>query len=480
MNRDSIIVVSTRPRDMGRLDCIWNQTGPQPSLEAIRATADAHPGPLVIGGGEPTLRPDFPELIAALGRNRTIRTDGLALSNSETVKRLNANGLDAVRVPIHSARSDAHDWLVGLPGAHKRIRRTVATLLEAGIGVEAEVTVTRPTTPYLEETAAFLLKMGIRTIRFRMLKRVLGSDTAYVTTAPRFGLLQPSLDAAVRTVLRAGADAQLEGLPNCAIPGFKDLHIDHPTWLLPAGVTAPLEWPKPSVGCKGCDCTGAPTGYVNVFGWTEFQSERADSPTAITPVAHPESGEDAKPPPPRSGRQPATRISDILRLSDSPNVGGDPLAGRSTQTLPDLVAVHFPIDEPTRSIKKRLVEAAQQGAETLQVVGPLDHPEAFPLLREALRLSFGRVVVTSRLGDLSSLSDKDLFKLREIASIWTTDEPASLDVAKRLKERCGVDFVVVKTPVDMNPVLLFGTPEIQAEQDEAKYSWPKWTSTPVN
>jgi len=419
-------------------------------------------------------------LVAALGRDSVIRTDGLALNTSDTVKRLKENGLKTIRLPIHSARSDAHDWLVGLPGAHKRIRRTVATLQEYDVTVEAEVTVTRPTTPYLEETAAFLLSIGIKTIQFRMLRRVPGFDTVYVSTAPRFGLMQPSLDAAIRTVLRSGATVKLEGMPHCAIPGFKDLHVDPPAWLIPEGVTQPPEWPPPSAGCKGCDCLGAPTGYVDAFGWTEFQSERADSPTPIMPVPQPASGDDAQPPPPRSGRQPATRISDVLRLSARANVGGDPLAGRSTQTPTDLIAVHFPREEHTRSIKKRLVEAAQQGAETLQVVGPLDHPDAFPLLREALRLSFPRVVVTSDLSHFSGLSNSDLFKLRDIASVWTTSEPESLEVAGRLQEKGGVEFSVVELPATIDPVLLFGTPDTQAVHGEAKYSWPKWTPKPLD
>ncbi|MEC7303803.1 MAG: hypothetical protein VXV97_14780, partial [Pseudomonadota bacterium] len=37
-------------------------------------------------------------------------------------------------------------------------------------------------------------------------------------------LMQPSLEAAIRTAYRSDAVVEILGVPTCAIPGFDDLH----------------------------------------------------------------------------------------------------------------------------------------------------------------------------------------------------------------------------------------------------------------
>jgi MoaA/NifB/PqqE/SkfB family radical SAM enzyme len=433
-----------------------------------------------LGGGEPTLRSDFPKLVEALGERATVATDALALHTQTVASSMHERGMRNVRIPIHSARADAHDWMTGIPGAHRRVRRAIEALQTAGVNIQAEVALARPTAPYLEETVAFLLRSGVMSIRFRMLRRLGPKDQRFVTTAPRFGLMEPSLDAALRLALKNDMSVELQGLPHCVIPDFDEFHIPQPAWVLPAGIDAPLSFPESNGGCPGCDCMGAPQDYVSTFGWTEFNSERSGKAEPVQSVPLPQSGEDAMPPPARAGRQPATRVAEAIRLAEEINVGGDPTAGREPGPVPSLVAVRFPQGEPTRSIKQRLVDAAQQGATTLQVAGTLNHSDALTLLREALRLSFAHVVVTADLSGLAPQPNNKLFHLRGLTEIWCPNNEANTDVAERIKTLGKVEYRCVDEPASEDPVPLRGPPGTEAAQFEVGDSWPQWRPNTVH
>src|SRR5207253_2554892 len=101
------------------------------------------------------------------------------------VQRLRSAGVQRLNVPFHSARRDAHDWLVGQPGALKTALRAIRTCVDAAMPVAAEVVVTRPTMPHLAETVDVLTHVGVRTICLRRLTAVdVGAPTDYVS---RFG-----------------------------------------------------------------------------------------------------------------------------------------------------------------------------------------------------------------------------------------------------------------------------------------------------
>ena len=117
--------------------------------------------------------------------------DGISV---ESARRLAAAGLRRVQVPLHCGRQDAHDWLVGRPGALKAARRAIRAFVEAGVSVAAEVVVTRPTTPHLAETMEVLARIGVRSV---VLRRVTQEDVSvpeFVFLSPRFDLLGASLE----------------------------------------------------------------------------------------------------------------------------------------------------------------------------------------------------------------------------------------------------------------------------------------------
>jgi len=250
-------------RAEGRLD---DAASPPRALSALRIDfASAPPsGRWLLSGGEPTLRADLLDIIKAARAARGagglwLRTDGLALVGAPVCQALKRSGLDGVRIPMHSGRADAHDWLVGQPGAARRVVKAIRAAAAAELAVEVEVTLTRPTAPYLAETVALALRLGASALWIRRLRPTSAAAGQFIALSPRMGLLRAPVEEAVRIAEDLGAALTVAGLPRCVVPGA----AEH---LAPDGAEA-----EPCTTCPGPPaCAGVPTEYTSRFGWSEI------------------------------------------------------------------------------------------------------------------------------------------------------------------------------------------------------------------
>jgi hypothetical protein len=441
-----------RHRGPGRLDLHVDDPPADPSLDELVAAAAAWPQAdgVVLSGGEPTLRPDLPRLIRALadaGAPRLgLSTDGLAITQASVASMLGGVGLRRVRVRLHSARHDAHDWLEDTKGAWRRAVRALQSTVEAGLEAEIECVVTRPSAPYLEELTELAARLGVKAVLLRRLTArgpALGQDVALL---PRLGLTAELIDTAVQVGVRKGLRMMVEGFPQCAASGSAAwlLPTDAVVWAVPASGGWPflrpaVEPPPSGPGCARCPgppaCCGAPSDYTRRFGRAEIDSEgaRRVNPGALPPT--PLEGGDVRPPP-RAGRTPPTRPAYARAAARMPSMGGDPLVAVQKVALLDRVRTVFvapsrvPVPhlgdhpgptepESTRDIRIRLVRLAQHGADTVRIAsaGSLAHPAVGEMLRESTRLELPRIEVAGEASALDELGDMELRRLRGLSRI---------------------------------------------------------------
>lgn len=426
------ILVGTRGRSgplRGRLDQpALDESGVnEPGVAGVEVFAASLPGPLWLGGGEPTLRADLPVLVGALrGRpNLGLCTDGLAFANAQGAAQARSWGLKRVRIPLHSARMEAHDWLVELPGAGKRVVRALRACAEAGLEVQVELTLTRPTMDHLPETVALAAALGATSIRVRRLRGRGAAADRQVMLAARLGLAEPLLERAARAAWTAGVELSFDGFPACAL-GAAAEHLRLPTrWLAPTVALEPLAAlladPPAAPGCDACSgrpaCPGAPADYVARFGRTEID-DRCSRPVGAAPLPE-EPSERTPPPPPRAGRAPATRLAFAVAQAGRGSLRGDPMATVPPREVPAVVRVEFPPAEATRSIRQRLCRLAQEGSAELLLddAASLDHPAIGELLVESVRLGFSRVEVRGPAGWVQRLSDRELIGLQGLSRV---------------------------------------------------------------
>ena len=146
-----------------------------------------------LGGGEPTLRSDLLDVLKQCPRPISLCTDGLALSEPAVVQTLKRHGVERVCVPIISIRPDAHDWVVGLPGAARRSLKAIRVCVEQGLQVHAEIVPTRPTAGLLMETVGVLGRLGVHTLWCRRPRGDWLEPDDVLALIPRMGLLEPEL-----------------------------------------------------------------------------------------------------------------------------------------------------------------------------------------------------------------------------------------------------------------------------------------------
>jgi MoaA/NifB/PqqE/SkfB family radical SAM enzyme len=92
-----------------------------------------------VSGGEPMLRPDFPEIFAAITDRSawyTLNTNGTMIT-PEIARLLRRKG--AKLVALYGATAEVHDAVTRNPGSFEALRRGIAYLREAGAGFSVQV-----------------------------------------------------------------------------------------------------------------------------------------------------------------------------------------------------------------------------------------------------------------------------------------------------------------------------------------------------
>ena len=455
-NRSVIVVSAVRSRTPGLLPWPSLEGLEDPTVSSVGAAAAGCTGPLWVGGGEPTLRRDLPRLIETVAEASDapvgLDTDGLALAGAGVVAGLMRCGVGRVRIGLHCGRPDAHDWLVGCPGAARKVRRAIGTACAAGLPVTVRCFVTRPTMDWLEETAHLVSRLGASALELVRLPARGPAAERFVTLSPRIGLAEPFLHAAVGAAKDAGMKVRLVGWPRCAVPRVSERLLANEVFVVPeaSGLEglAALLGPQPhGPGCAACPgaptCEGPPADYTAVFGRSEVDSER---PTAlgVPRPAPPEPGIPPQRPPPRRGRTPATRLRFIERQAAFPDLGGDPMAGE--RPGPDRTTATLAFGGTSRQIRREMARVCQEGISVLRLQGSgvFGHPDASALIRDALRLGVARVEAVGDVRPLARLVDREIVGLRGLALLQGLTpagaDPVEIDaVLARFSRLAGVE-----------------------------------------
>lgn len=180
-------------------------------------------------GGEPTLHPNFIEIIKFAKRTgyRTyIGTNGTMLARPDFCKKA-ALFLDEISLSIHGYNSLTHDSLVKREGAFRDIKRAVKNLDALNFKNKfANIVATNKNFAYLEKILIFLIKNNF--------KQVLFSNTApegnglknFKKLEVRINAWKKIIPRLKKTSEKSNIPIRFFGLPICALKGAVSLSND--------------------------------------------------------------------------------------------------------------------------------------------------------------------------------------------------------------------------------------------------------------
>lgn len=120
---------------------------------------------LIFTGGEATLYPDLPALIAHADRRGPVcglNTNGRRMAHRSYANELAAAGLNHVQVTLGSHREDMHDRMMNARSFRQTVRG-IENAQAAGVHTITNTTLMRMNADDIEETISFLHRLGIRT-----------------------------------------------------------------------------------------------------------------------------------------------------------------------------------------------------------------------------------------------------------------------------------------------------------------------------
>lgn len=234
-------------------------------------------------GGEPTLHPDLPALLALCrraGLETSLGTNGWRIAEAAYAARVLPH-LDEVMVSLHGPDAATHEALTGRAGGFERALRAIERCVSPGVNV----VVTRDNLAGVAETVRLAVSLGAG---FVLVSNVSPEGAA----KPRFASLAAPLFAfagLAREVVAAAGDLPVRffGVPICALGELRarsnDLFWSPRVTVEWAGDPPRLDAivsEKPDRGrahvaaCAGCRWSGVCPGpfrrYVEVFGEGEI------------------------------------------------------------------------------------------------------------------------------------------------------------------------------------------------------------------
>jgi radical SAM protein with 4Fe4S-binding SPASM domain len=122
---------------------------------------------VVFTGGEPTLYPGLPELVAYAeekGLITGLNTNGRRLANQGFLESLITSGLDHVQITLESHLPEVHDHMVAAQGAWSDTVTGLRNVLETRLYVMTNTTLLTHNSPQIEGTLHFLAELGVPTV----------------------------------------------------------------------------------------------------------------------------------------------------------------------------------------------------------------------------------------------------------------------------------------------------------------------------
>lgn len=226
---------------------------------------------MVLTGGEPTMRGDVAELVAharASGARRVVLETNATLLDAARTRALADAGLDVARVNV-PAFGDACDALTRDPGGFARSLAGMKALGDAGVAIEAAVTLVSSTVPHVEGLPqALRAALGAALRGLFVSYPVEAADPAELLPFDGAASAALALERAARPLELPVRISMADPLLPCAFDAGSRSRVAHLYAMTPGAARRAAH--TQVAACGACNlrdrCSGVPDAYLARFG----------------------------------------------------------------------------------------------------------------------------------------------------------------------------------------------------------------------
>jgi len=244
---------------------------------------------IVLTGGEPTVRPDFLELVRFAGekgyKRVQLQTNGRMLSYKSFAKQAVEAGVTDFCFGLHSDKAEIQEYLTRSPGSFEQCVQGIKNLVELGQRVTINSVIHKLDFERLPNRAELAIGLGVRQFQLAFIHCVGNASKNMAVLLPRKSEVKPFVHKALDIALGAGLKAMVEAYPYCFMEGYEkycsELYMPPAEIRDAEGLVEDFDSVRKNTAkakhskCRECRfdlvCEGPWKEYPEKFGWSEFK-----------------------------------------------------------------------------------------------------------------------------------------------------------------------------------------------------------------
>lgn len=181
---------------------------------------------IVLTGGEPTIRPDFIELVKYAKQLNyhliQIQTNGRMFSSLQFCEKTINAGANEFSPALHGCCAEQHDFLTETPNSFLQTINGIKNLKKLGQKVITNTVVVKQNYKNLPEIAVLLVKLKVDQFQFAFVHPIGNAMRYYDSIVPNMSLAALYIKKGLRVGINAGIGCMAEAMPYCVMGDYED------------------------------------------------------------------------------------------------------------------------------------------------------------------------------------------------------------------------------------------------------------------